>query len=179
VPPVLIGILPRFAAPTLRHPGYVSAPLTTPGLRSGTPVRSSFVAEPPHCAFPTFGRSDPAPNDGARQSPRFVSFSAGRHRAAGLVHAAGIRPAVPSASARSTHSGGFLPKIATHFVCVAIFANAPDRARSVAHGRHPAEERGGLRVRRNRERCLKRRTGSDGLQVRLNGTPFCRRFRTR
>ncbi len=56
--------------PSYRHPclgslrrcsaihGYTSASFTTPGLRSVTPVRTSFVAKPPHFAFPTLGRSD-------------------------------------------------------------------------------------------------------------------------
>ena len=150
MPPVLIGILPRFAAPTLRHPGYVPAPLTTPGLRSGTPVRSSFVAEPPHCAFPAFGRSDPATNDTARRASLRVV----------LRRAASCRRAWPCGGHPGRRAfgecvlpqrGGIVPKIATHFVCVAPVALLSIVARS----RHPAEERGGLRVRRTRKRHLR------------------------
>jgi len=82
---VLIGILPRFAAPKLRHHGYVSTPLTTPGLRWVAVVRSAFV---PHCAFPSLGRYDPPLTDPV--VPRSLSVIAGRHRAAGLIHAATI-----------------------------------------------------------------------------------------
>ena len=98
--------------------GCASSLLSTPGLRSVTPVRSPFLV-PRHCAFPTFGRYDPATRDVATSlgwqrlsliptlEPlerstairRFVSRSAGRHRATGLRHAAAIQAAVPSASA--------------------------------------------------------------------------------
>ena len=59
-------------------------PVSARALRCG--LRSSFLV-PRHCAFPTFGRYDPATNDTASQA-RFVSFSAGRHPATGLSHAA-------------------------------------------------------------------------------------------
>ena len=98
--------------------GCASSLLSTPGLRSVTPVRSPFLV-PRHYAFPTFGRYDPAARDVANFQrwqrlsmipnieplersttlPRFVSRSAGRHRATGLRHAAAIQAAVPSASA--------------------------------------------------------------------------------
>ncbi len=39
---VLSASMPRFAAPPLRHPAYAAAPLTTAGLRSGSPVRSAL-----------------------------------------------------------------------------------------------------------------------------------------
>jgi len=48
-------------------------------------VRSAFV---PHCAFPSLGRYDPSLTDPL--VPRSVSVIAGRHRAAGLIHAATI-----------------------------------------------------------------------------------------
>jgi len=74
---VVFGILPADAAT-----------FTTPGLRSGTPVRTSFVAKPPHCAFPAFGRYDPA--NAASASLRWPSLAAfaGWHPATGLSHAA-------------------------------------------------------------------------------------------
>ena len=55
---------------------------------------------------------------------------------------------------RSTQAGGFLPKIATHFVCVA----------AVAFGS------------RKTQAFIKRRCGSDGLQVPPDGKSFGRRF---
>ncbi len=42
--------------------GCASSLLSTPGLRSVTPVRSPFLV-PRHSAFPTFGRYDPATRD--------------------------------------------------------------------------------------------------------------------
>ena len=42
---VLSASMPRFAPPPLRHPAYAAAPLTTAGLRSGTPVRSTLVED--------------------------------------------------------------------------------------------------------------------------------------
>ena len=93
------GILPRRSgSKTLRHPACAISLLSTPGLRSGALVRSTFLV-PRHFAFPTLGRYDPATRDSAifqrwqrlwmilsfepwERSPvisRFVSRSAGRH----------------------------------------------------------------------------------------------------
>jgi hypothetical protein len=90
----------------------------TPGLRSVTPVRSPLLV-PRRCAFPTFGRYDPA-TDGVATSlrrqglsviqtvsihrrlsvlSRFVPSSAGRRPATGLAHWRAIRARLPSASA--------------------------------------------------------------------------------
>lgn len=66
----LIGIVPRFTARRLRHRAYVARSLTTPGLRSGSPVRSPLLV-PRHCAFPALGRYDPA--DRASASLRWPS----------------------------------------------------------------------------------------------------------
>ena len=80
------------------HPACAISLLSTPGLRSGALVRSTFLV-PRHFAFPTLGRYDPATRDSAifqrwqrlwmilsfepwERSPvisRFVSRSAGRH----------------------------------------------------------------------------------------------------
>ena len=67
--------------------GMIATPysLSLAGLRLVAVVRSAFV---PHCAFPSLGRYDPPLTDPV--VPRSLSVIAGRHRAAGLIHAATI-----------------------------------------------------------------------------------------
>ncbi|WP_146389580.1 hypothetical protein [Allorhodopirellula solitaria] len=67
---------------------YASASLTTPGLRSVTTVRTSFVEKPPHCAFPALPSLRPGGADVGLASLAFRVGTAGRHPATGLSHAA-------------------------------------------------------------------------------------------
>jgi hypothetical protein len=92
----LIGIPLRFAsvrcaassASCLGAPLRSRRPVSAGALRCG--LRSFLAAPSLRLVATTRLRTTPL-------VPRFVSSSAGRHRAAGLGHAAGIRPAVPTA----------------------------------------------------------------------------------
>lgn len=98
-----LGLLRRLCA---IH-GYTSATLTTPGLRSGTPVRSPFAK--PHCAFPPFGRFDPATDGVARRA----SLRAILRRAASCRRACscGGHPGRRAfGECALVQRGGFLPK---------------------------------------------------------------------
>jgi hypothetical protein len=73
--------------------GYTSASLSTPGLRSVAPVRSPFLV-PRHCAFPTFGRYDPATRDVANSiGLENVSIGAALVVSSTLVFASPLRVA--------------------------------------------------------------------------------------
>jgi len=112
VPFCFIGILPRFPARRFRLRAENAAPLTTPGLRSVAPVRSAFVAKPPHVAFPSLGRCAPANAASALTAARlaFHAAFAGWHPATGLRHAA---TSMSPLAQGSFQAGGIVPKIAT------------------------------------------------------------------
>ena len=122
-------------------PARSRRPVSAWSLRCG--LRSCLTA--PSLRFRRF---DPAPRDVTtvnhwqcllaiqtlemmeRFSPilRFVSrmrrAASLRFHATGLAHAAAIQAAVPSARVLYVARGGFVPKVATHFVCVAQIADA-------------------------------------------------------
>jgi hypothetical protein len=117
---VPIGILPRFAASItaascLRDRLRSRRPVCARALQCGLRSSQSLLTAPSLRLVATTRLRTTS-----LAEPRFVSFFAGRHRAAGLVHAAGIRPAVPSASALYPSAAASCRKTATHFVCVAL-----------------------------------------------------------
>ncbi len=101
-------VIHRLRCPTanafaqLRSRRPVSADVTT--------VRTAFVAEPPHSAFPALPSLRPGGSGVGVASLAFLARSAGRHPATGLRHAA--TSVSPSFSDLSTR-GGIVPKIAT------------------------------------------------------------------
>lgn len=139
--------------------------LTTPGLRFVTPVRSPLL-DPRRCAFPTFGRYDPAPRDVGRLSgdsngnasvesfgvPTVFSLAAlpiAFRRAASCRRATIMagHPGPPASGgsavypARRHRAGSCDGHRGRRLACCALQC-----ARSPARTRHPAEEPAGHRA---------------------------------